>query len=197
MTRSRRLTTTFAALGLLVVAQGCSDDDGAVVHSPAALRDALLTVDDVVFIPAEWEENMRLVVEDPSPPWENVLDPYLCTEAGTPAALTLDQAQLELTGGSVMETLLSSEDADDLYDELNDAYLACDETSSLPYSVLNDGPAVGDESATYRSSLGVVTVARFGTDLMILKWWIGDFFDQTIQYYPDLVAAAATKVRAI
>jgi hypothetical protein len=190
----RRLVLGAAVVGLAVLATGCGDDESTDLHTNDELVGALLTVDDVAFIPAEWEENTRAFVESPTPPYEGTLDPYLCAEAGTPAMLTMPQAQLELTGGSVMETLLSSTDAEALYDELDAAYQACGAGTSPAYEPLDGVPAVGDESASYRSDLGVVTIARFGTDLMVLKWWVGDYFDEAIDSYPQLVTTAADRV---
>jgi hypothetical protein len=109
-------------------------------------------------------------------------------------AIILRQAQLELTGSSVMETLLASKDAKGIYSELDAAYKACGAGTSLVYEPLADVPSVGDVSASYRSELGVVTIARFGTDLMVLKWMVGNSFDQAIALYPQLVTAAAARV---
>jgi hypothetical protein len=58
-------------------------------------------------------------------------------------------------------------------------------------------PSVGDASASYRGELGVVTIARFGTDVMLLKWMVGENFDQGIQYYPQLVTTAAERVNSL
>lgn len=191
----RFLAMLLAMGGLAVLSVGCGDDEPAT-HTTDQLLGALLTVDDVTYIPGmdSVEENMRAVVENPAPPWENTLDPYLCTEAGTPMVLTLPQAQLELTGVSVMETLVASKDAEGLYSELDAAYKACGAASSLAYEPLAGVPSVGDESASYRSELGVVTIARFGTDLMVLKWMVGDYWDQAGQYYEQMVTTAAKHV---
>lgn len=186
-----------AVVSLLTGLGACSDDDkGATIHSGTQLLPALLTVDDLSFFPSEWqwEENMRKVIPNPTPPWENTLDPYLCPEAGTPAILTKEQAQLELTGGSVMEILVSADNAPDLYSELDAAYGKCPTGASTAYTSLADPPKVGDESASYRTERGVVTIARFGKDVMILKWWVGKYFDQVSSYYPNLVTTAADKV---
>jgi hypothetical protein len=93
---------------------GCGDDEPDV-HSTTQLLGALLTVDDVKFIPTASEENTRAVVEGPNLPADGNLDPYLCSEAGIPMILTLPQAQLELTGSSVMEILVASKDAKGMY----------------------------------------------------------------------------------
>jgi hypothetical protein len=181
---------------LAFVGAACGDDDesATAVHTAEELTGALLTIEDVSFIPADWEENARGVVERPAPPYEGTLDPYLCAEAGTPALLTMPQAQLELTGGSVMEVLVATEDAERLYEELDAAYQACGADSSLPYEPLSGVPSPGDAAASYRSDLGVVTIARFGTDVMILKWWVGEYYDEAESYYPDLVTVAADRV---
>jgi hypothetical protein len=191
-----RLCVLLGLTGLVMVAAGCADDEPDV-HSADQLRGALLTVEDVTFIPAESQENMRAVVKAPTPPFDGTLDPYLCSEAGVPMAATLPQAQLELTGSSVMEILLASKDAEGLYNELDAAYQACGAGTSLVYEPLADMPSVGDQSASYRSELGVVTIARFGTDLMVLKWWVGEFFDQAIELYPQLVTTAAERLTAL
>jgi hypothetical protein len=195
------MRTWLAGISCLSIALGavaCGDDDEATpVHTPDELLGALLTLDDVAFIPADWEENARAVVERPTPPYEGTLDPYLCSEAGTPALLTMPQAQLELTGGSVMEVLVAADDAGTLFQELDAAYGACDADSSVPYEPLSGIPSVGDESASYRTESGVVTIARFGTDLMILKWWAGEFYDDVAGYYPELVTTAAARVSGL
>lgn len=191
-----RMLTGLACMGLALGLSACGDDS-AKVHTSSDLLPALLTVEDVASIPLEWEENMRKVIPNPTPPWENTLDPYLCTEAGTPAVLTKEQAQLELTGGSVMETLVSSKEAKDLYTELEGAYQKCITGTSLVYAPLVGAPDVGDESATFKSDLGVVTLARFGNDLMILKWWVGAYYDQVSTYLPTLITKASNKVQAL
>lgn len=196
MSALSRLSSLVALSGLLAFAGGCGDDEPNV-HTADQLVDALLTVEDVAFIPTESEENTRAVVEAPTPPFDGTLDPYLCSEAGVPMAVTLPQAQLELTGSSVMEILLASKDAEGLYHELDAAYQACGAGTSLVYEPLADVISVGDQSASYRSELGVVTIARFGTDLMVLKWWVGEYFDQLIELYPQLVTAAAERVTAL
>jgi hypothetical protein len=193
--RSRTLTHTLAALTLAVGLVACSESKSSV-HSSTEMQSALLEVKDLSFFPSEWqwEENMRKVIPTPVAPWENTLDPYLCPEAGTPKVLTTEQAQLELTGGSVMEILLSSKDAKTLYGELKDAYGKCIAGTSTAYTPLDSAPTAGDESASYRTQRGVVTIARFDKDLMILKWWVGDYWPQVNKYYPNLVAAATKKV---
>ncbi len=193
MSTLRRVCALFALTGLTVFAGGCGDDEPDV-HNADLLLGALLTVEDVTFIPTESQENMRDVVAAPAAPFDGTLDPYLCSEAGVPMALTLPQAQLELTGSSVMEILLASKDATGLYSELDGAYQACGAGTSLVYQPVADVPSVGDQSASYRSELGVVTIARFGTDLMVLKWWVGDSLDEAIGLYPQLVTTAAGRV---
>jgi hypothetical protein len=183
-----------ALAGVAAFTSACGDDGSKSLHTNEQLRGALLTVADVSFIPAEWEENMRDVVEAPKPPFEGTLDPYLCSEAGIPRMLTMPQAQLELTGGSAMEILLSSKDAPTLYNELDAAYKACGAGTSLEYKVLDGVPSIGDQSASYLSERGFVTIARFDTDLMVLKWLVGDFADQSIQYYPKMMTTAAKRV---
>lgn len=192
---STKLTRTFFLLAVIIGMASCGDSNSSV-HSSTEMKSALLEVKDLNFFPSEWEweENMRKVIDNPVAPWENTLDPYLCPEAGTPKALTAEQAQLELTGGSVMEILLSSKDAKDMYTELNDAYGKCVTGTSTSYTALVSAPAVGDESASYRTKRGVVTIARFDKDLMILKWWVGDYWDKVSNYYSPLVSAAAKKV---
>lgn len=190
-----RLLVAGAAMVMAMGMPSCGDN-GSSTHTSDEMLSSLLSVSDLSFFPAEWEfeENMRIVVPSPAPPWENTLDPYLCPEAGTPVALTMEQAQLELTGGSVMEILLSAKNAKSLYSELNDAYGKCVAGTSTAYTALPNPPTVGDESASYKTERGVVTIARFGTDLMILKWWVGKYYDQVSSYYPTLVTAAAEKV---
>lgn len=195
----RTLLIAFGMVGLVVGATGCGDS--AKVHTSSEMLTALLSVSDMPkelgSTPVEWNENMRKVITAPAAPWENTLDPYLCAEAGTPAALTKEQAQLELTGGSLMEILLSASDAKDLYKGLNDGYKKCIAGTTPTYTALTTGPSVGDESATYKSTQGVVTIARFGKDLMILKWWVGSYYDQVATYYPGIVTDAAKKVEAL
>ena len=175
--------------------------DNAKVHTANELLPALLTVSDMPAelnsTPVEWHENMRTVITNPSAPWENTLDPYLCSEAGTPAALTKQQAQLELTGGSVMEILLSSSDAKNLYSELDDAYKKCAGTTTLAYVALPNFDVVGDESATFKSAKGVVTITRVGHDIMILKWWVGEYYEQVADDYPGIVDKAVEKLKAL
>lgn len=190
------LTTLLAVAGLAMFTIGCGDE-APTVHTPEELLDALLTVDDVAFIPADWQENTREVVEAPEAPFDGTLDPYLCSEAGIPAALTLPQAQVELTGADLMEILLGSKDAASLYEELDAAYQACGAGTSLVYEPLEGVPSVGDESASYVSDLGFVTIARVGTDLMVLKWLIQGDVDEGMPYYPQLVTTAADKVTAL
>lgn len=55
---------------------------------------------------------------------------------------------------------------------------------------------MGDVSASFSSELGFVTIARFGNTVMILKWMVADFADQAIEYYPQIVTAAADKIAA-
>lgn len=190
--RSRTLTHMLAALALTIGLVSCSDSNSSV-HSSTEMQSVLLEVKDLSFFPSEWqwEENMRKVIPAPV---ENTLDPYLCPEAGTPKALTTEQAQLELTGGSVMEILLSSKDAKSMYSELKDAYGKCIAGTSTAYTPLESAPTAGDESASYRTKQGVVTIARFDKDLMIFKWWVGDYWPQVSKYYPTLVATAAKKI---
>ena len=196
-TRLFRIAACLATVaGLASAMTACGDDDGTSLPSDNKVLGALLSVDDLGFLPDEWEfeENMRTMVDSPVAPWENTLDPYLCAEADVPAALTRKQAQLELTGASVMEIIIPARDANDLYDDFTTAYAQCGATSSLPYVSLAGVPAVGDESMSYQSSLGVVTIARFDTQLMVLKWWVGDYWSQVSQYYPQLITAAADKL---
>lgn len=195
--KSLRIAACLATVvGLAGTMTACGDDNSTALPSDNKVLSALLSVDDLDFLPAEWEfeENMRTMVDSPVAPWENTLDPYLCAEADVPAALTRKQAQLELTGGSVMEIIIPARDAADLYDDFAAAYAQCDSASTLPYASLNGVPAVGDESMSYQSSLGVVTIARFDTQLMIFKWWVGEYWSQVSQYYPQLVTAAADKL---
>ena len=195
-----RVIIAIAVAGLSMGATACSDN-GGTVHTGTELLPALLSVSDmptqIASQPVEWNENMRKVIAAPTAPWENTLDPYLCSEAGTPAALTKEQAQLELTGGSVMEILLSDSKSADLYKELKDAYGKCTGTTTPAYTALTGATEVGDESASYKSTQGVVTIARFGKDIMILKWWVGSFYDQAASYYPGIVTKAADKVEAL
>lgn len=188
-----------AALWLVAMLAACGDDQSGSMHTPDELLGVALTVDDMSFAPSdwEWEENMRKVIEAPTPPWDGTLDPYLCSGATIPAVLLLDQVQVELTGGSVMEVLVSTDDAEKQFDLLDDAYQSCGPESSLVYEPLADVPAVGDESVSYRSRLGALTIARFGNDLMILKWWVGEYFDDVSSYYDDLVAVAASRVESL
>lgn len=192
--RARGILLVLSALALTVASCG----GGAPTRSTDELLPALLTVSEMpaelASQPVEWYENMRKEIDNPSPPWEDTLDPYLCPDAGTPTALTKPQVQLELTGGSIMEILLSSKGAEALYSELEDAYGKCDSPNDPAYVPLTGIDAVGDESASFRSDRGVVTIARFGNDIMILKWWVGDFYEQVAADYPDIVATAAAKV---
>lgn len=186
---------------LMFSVSGCGHQVRDVVHSPSELLPALLTVSDMptelASTPVEWYENMRKVISDPAPPWENTLDPYLCDEAGVPAALTHDQVQLELTGGSIMEILLSADNAIDLYRELKDAYITCAGDTTPSYTRLEDIEEVGNESVTYKSADGIVTIAVFENNIMILKWWVGEFYDRVAGDYPGIVATAASKVEAL
>lgn len=196
----KRWIAALCCTALVMGVTACSNTSGTV-HASNDLLPALLSVGDMptemASTPVEWTENMRKVIPNPTPPWENTLDPYLCTEAGTPTALTKEQAQLELTGGSVMEILLSDSKAKDLYIGLDDAYKKCTGTTTPAYSTLTGAPMVGDESASYKTAQGVVTIARFGKDIMILKWWVGSFYDQVASYYPGIVTKAADKVDAL
>lgn len=70
----------------------------------------------------------------------------------------------------------------------------CIAGTSTAYTPLDSAPTAGDESASYRTKQGVVTIARFDKDLMILKWWVGDYWDKVSNYYSPLVSAAAKKV---
>lgn len=201
MTKTRRKTlmSTIGLTGLLLGMSACGG--GTSTHTASELLPALLTVGDLPAelngTPVEWYENMRKVITSPAPPWENTLDPYLCAEAGTPAILAKDQAQLELTGGSIMQILVSSKDAKDLYIELDDAYKTCDGTATPSYAELIDFEEVGDESSTYKSGQGVVTIARVGNDIMILKWWVGEFYDQVADSYPGIVDTAIGKIESL
>lgn len=195
----KNLMAAIALAGLALGVTACADS--AKVHTSSQMLSALLSVSDMpkelASTPVEWYENMRKVITAPAAPWENTLDPYLCSEAGTPAALTKEQAQLELTGGSVMQILLSSSDAKSLYKGLDDGYKKCVAGTTPTYTALATGPDVGDESATYKTDQGVVTIARFGKDVMILKWWVGSFYDQVAADYPGIVKKAADKVEAL
>lgn len=195
----KNLLAVIAMAGLTLGITACGDS--AKVHTSSQMLSALLSVSDMpkelASTPVEWYENMRKVITAPAAPWENTLDPYLCAEAGTPAALTKEQAQLELTGGSVMQILLSSSDAKALYKGLDDGYKKCVAGTTPAYTALTTGPDVGDESATYKTDQGVVTIARFGKDVMILKWWVGSFYSQVAADYPGIVTKAADKVEAL
>lgn len=193
---SIRLAT---ALWFAVTLAACADDESGITHSPDELLGVALTVDDMSFAPSDWEfeENMRKVIEAPTPPWDGTLDPYLCSGAAIPPVLLLDQVQVELTGGSVMQVLVSTDDAEQQFDLLDDAYQSCESDSSLAYEPLTGVPALGDESVSYRSRLGALTIARFGNDLMILKWWVGEYFDDVSSYYDDLVNVAATRLETL
>jgi hypothetical protein len=179
---------------MLLALTACDDDEPQSRIDTQQLVSALVTIDDVSFVPLDWEENTRAVVEAPVAPFDGTLDPYLCSEAGVPSALLLPQAQLELTGGGLMEILLVSDDATALYDELAAAYSSCGETSSLAYAPLAGVPAVGDESDSFSSELGFVTIARFGDTLMIVKWMVGENTEEAMEYYPQLVTTAVGKI---
>jgi hypothetical protein len=136
-------------------------------------------------------------VEAPVAPWDGTLDPVLCAEAGTPEVLTLPQAQAELAGINLMQVLVSSSDAADLFDELAAAYAACGNDSSLPYVPLADAPVIGDESESYRCELGLATIARFGTDILILRWMVQADTDLAIPFYPEMLNTTAAKITAM
>jgi hypothetical protein len=195
-----QIASVFAAAVLTIVAAGCGDDAApADRRSAEQLLGALLTVDDVAFIPGlpeDFDDDPKWV-EAPAAPWDGTLDPVLCSEAGTPSALTLPQAQTELAGINLMEVLLSSSDAGKLFDELAAAYTACDTDSSLPYAALADAPAIGDESESYRCELGLATIARFGNDVLILRWMVQADTDLAIPYYPEMLNTIAAKITAL
>lgn len=196
----RRSTTLLVVAGLAVFIVGCGDDEKTTdLHSKDQLLGALLTVDDVAFIPGlpdDFDADTKWV-EAPKSPREGILDPILCNEAGTPSALTLPQAQVELAGINLMEVLLSSSNAGKLFDELVAAYATCGADSSLAYEQLAGAPAAGDESQSYRCKLGLVTIARFGNDLLILRWMVQFDTDLAIPYYPQMVTTVADKITAL
>lgn len=195
-----QITGAFAVAVLTVVAAGCGDDTATTdLHSLEQLLGALLTVDDVGFIPdlpEEFDDDPKWV-EAPIAPWEGTLDPVLCTEAGTPAALTPPQAQTELAGITLMQVLLSSSEAGELFDDLAAAYAACDADSSLEHAPLADVPAIGDESESYRGDLSLATIARLCNDALILRWMVQADTDLAIPYYPQMLNTTASKITAL
>jgi hypothetical protein len=195
-----RIARAWAVGVLAVVAAGCGDDAATPdLHSSEELLGALLTVEDVGFIPdlpEDFDDDPRWVAA-PIAPWDGTLDPVLCAEAGIPSALMLPQAQTELAGINLMEVLLSSSEAGKLFDELAAAYTACDADSTLEYAPLVDAPAIGDESESYRCELGLATIARFGDDILMLRWMVQADTDLAIPYYPQMLATTAAKITAL
>ncbi len=63
-----------------------------------------------------------------------------------------------MAGINLMQVLLSSSEAGELFDELAAAYAACGADSSLEYAPLADAPTIGDESESFRCELGLAAV---------------------------------------